>query len=463
MAHEKVSCSDPKPPRLAQQLPFGNRKQPVAAQKSQNSSFFDEAGIYVRAGAGGDGSSHFRREKYVPRGGPDGGDGGRGGDVIVRARQDLHALTAFRYQRKFFASNGGAGSRQRRHGHNGQSVTVDVPCGTVILEKQSGRVIADLIDEEQSVIVAQGGKGGIGNVHFKSSRFQAPTLSTRGAAGTEWHLRLELELIADVGLVGAPNAGKSSLLARLSAARPKVAPYPFTTLEPVLGVVSGGDSGIVFADIPGLIEGASHGAGLGFKFLRHIRRARALVHLVDGSGLEMDPYEAFHSIDSELETFDTTLLSRPRIVAFNKMDLNEARLAWPDFEARTLAAGYEAVPISVATGNGLDRLVGRIMALLAEAPKPDRPELRQTTVLRPEPIDQAAQLLRRSDGAYVVRDKRLEDIADTLNFDTPDAAAYFQRQLDRRGITERLERVGTIPGDTVVVGNLEFEWDGPAL
>ena len=463
MTHENVECSDPKLPLLARQLPFGNRKHSVAAQKAQNSSFFEEAAIYVRAGTGGDGSSHFRREKYVPRGGPDGGDGGRGGDVIVRARQDLHALTAFRYQRKFVASDGGAGSRQRRHGSNGQSVTVNVPCGTVILEKQSGRVIADLVDEEQSVIVAQGGKGGIGNVHFKSSRFQAPTLSTRGASGEEWHLRLELELIADVGLVGAPNAGKSSLLARLSAARPKVAPYPFTTLEPVLGVVRGGDSGIVFADVPGLIEGASRGAGLGFKFLRHIRRARVLVHLVDGAGLEMDPYEAFQSIDGELAAFDATLLTRPRIVAFNKMDLDEARRAWPNFEAQALAAGYEAVPISVATGNGLDKLVGRVVALLAEAPKPDRPELRQTTVLQPEPVDQDAQLLRRSDGAYVVRDKRLEALAETLNFDTPDAAAYFQRQLDRRGITQRLERVGTMPGDTVVIGNLEFEWDGPTL
>ena len=463
MTHENVQGIYPKSPLLAQQLRFGNRKLPVAAQKDQNNSFFDEAEIYVRAGAGGDGSSHFRREKYVPRGGPDGGDGGRGGDIIVQAHKNLHALTAFRYRRKFVASDGGAGSRQQRHGRNGESVTIAVPCGTVLLERQSGQVIADLVDEEQSVIVAHGGKGGIGNVHFKSSRFQAPTLSTRGSAGEESHLRLELELIADVGLVGAPNAGKSSLLARLSAARPKVAPYPFTTLEPILGVVSGGASGIVVAALPGLIEGASQGAGLGIKFLRHVRRARVLVHVVDGSGIETDPYEAFRSIDSELETFDTTLTDRPRIVAFNKMDLNEARQAWPDFEAQALAEGYEAAPISVATGDGLDKLVGRVMALLAEAPKPDRPELRKTAVLRPSPVDQDAQLLRRSDGAYVVRDKRLEDIAEKLNFDTPDAAAYFQRQLDRRGITERLERVGTMPGDTVIVGNLEFEWDGPAL
>ncbi len=435
----------------------------MSSERSANRGFFDEAGIYVRAGSGGNGVAHFRREKYVPRGGPDGGDGGRGGDVLLRARANLHALTAFRYRRRFIAANGGPGEGKKRHGANGDSVIVDVPCGAVAYDAQTGAVLADLVDEGQSVVVASGGRGGVGNVHFKSARFQAPALATRGASGEERHIRLELELLADIGLVGAPNAGKSSLLARLSAARPKVAPYPFTTLEPVLGVVPAGDSGVVFADLPGLIEGASTGAGLGIAFLRHVRRARVLVHVVDGSGLEGDPFEAFQAIDAELGAFSADLLERPRLVAFNKMDLREAREQWPDFQALVLAEGYEAVAVSAGSGLGLPELVGRTVGLLAEAPPAPRPAPEETPVLRPTPVDEAAQLFRRSDGAFVVRDQRLEGLARKLNFDTPDAADYFQRQLDRRGVTERLERAGTLAGDTVVVGELEFEWMGLGL
>ncbi|MCY3958587.1 MAG: GTPase ObgE [Chloroflexi bacterium] len=435
----------------------------MSPDRTTERGFFDEASIYVRAGSGGDGVSHFRREKYVPRGGPDGGDGGRGGDVVLRARSNLHALTAFRYKRRFIAANGGRGEGKKRHGANGEGVTVDVPCGTVAYDDRTGAVLADLVEEGQTVVVAEGGRGGLGNVHFKSARFQTPELATRGGGGQERQVRLELELLADIGLVGAPNAGKSSLLARLSAARPKVAPYPFTTLEPVLGVVQAGDSGVVFADLPGLIEGASGGAGLGMAFLRHVRRARVLVHVVDGSGLEGDPFEAFQAIDAELGAFSEDLLERPRIVAFNKMDLLEARELWPDFEALVLAEGYEAVAVSAASGTGLRELVGRTVGVLAEAPPAPRPEPEETAVLRPSPVDEPAQLFRRSDGAYVVRDARLEGLARKLNFDTPDAADYFQRQLDRRGVTERLERAGTTAGDTVVVGELEFEWMAPGL
>ena len=425
--------------------------------------FFDEASIYVRAGSGGNGVAHFRREKFVPRGGPDGGDGGDGGDVVLRARANLHALTAFRYKRRFIAANGGPGEGKKRHGANGEGVIVDVPCGTVAYDQETGAVLADLVDEGQSVVVASGGRGGHGNVRFKSARFQAPSLATRGASGEERQVRLELEMLADIGLVGAPNAGKSSLLARLSAARPKVAPYPFTTLEPVLGVVPAGDSGVVFADLPGLIEGASQGAGLGMAFLRHVRRARVLVHVVDGSGLEGDPFEAFQAIDAELGAFSADLLERPRLVAFNKMDLQEAREQWPDFRALVLAEGYEAVAVSAGSGVGLRELVGRTVAMLADAPPATRPQPEDTPVLRPAPLDEPAHLFRRSDGAYVVRDPRLERLARRLNFDTPDAADYFQRQLDRSGVTERLERAGTVAGDTVVVGDLEFEWMGFGL
>ena len=435
----------------------------MASDRTSERGFFDEASIYVRAGSGGNGAAHFRREKYVPRGGPDGGDGGRGGDVMLRARANLHALTAFRYKRRFIAANGGRGEGKKRHGANGKSVIVDVPCGTVASDEQTGAVLADLVEEGQTVVAAEGGRGGLGNVRFKSARFQAPSLATRGASGQERQVRLELELLADVGLVGAPNAGKSSLLTRLSAARPKVAPYPFTTLEPALGVVEAGDSGVVFADLPGLIEGASQGAGLGMAFLRHVRRARVLVHVVDGSGLEGDPFDAFQAIDAELGAFSAELLERPRIIAFNKMDLLEARELWPDFQALALSEGYEALAVSAASGAGLRELVGRTVNMLAEAPPAPRPEPEETPILRPLPVDEPAHLFRRSDGAYVVRDARLEGLARKLNFDTADAADYFQRQLDRSGVTERLERAGTVAGDTVVVGDLEFEWMGPGL
>ena len=435
----------------------------MASDRTSERGFFDEASIYVRAGSGGNGAAHFRREKYVPRGGPDGGDGGRGGDVMLRARANLHALTAFRYKRRFIAANGGKGEGKKRHGANGKSVIVDVPCGTVAYDQQTGAVLADLVEEGQTVVAAEGGRGGLGNVRFKSARFQAPSLATRGASGQERQVRLELELLADVGLVGAPNAGKSSLLTRLSAARPKVAPYPFTTLEPVLGVVAAGDSGVVFADLPGLIEGASQGAGLGMAFLRHVRRARVLVHVVDGSGLEGDPFDAFQAIDAELGAFSADLLERPRIIAFNKMDLLEARELWPDFQALVLSEGYEALAVSAASGAGLRELVGRTVNMLAEASPAPRPEPEETPILRPLPVDEPVHLFRRSDGAYVVRDARLEGLARKLNFDTADAADYFQRQLDRSGVTERLERAGTVAGDTVVVGDLEFEWMGPGL
>ena len=435
----------------------------MSADIAADSGFFDEAHIYVRAGSGGDGVSHFRREKYVPRGGPDGGDGGRGGDVILRASSNLHALTAFQHKRHFKASDGRPGQRQRRHGSDGSGLIVDIPCGTVAYDVSTGVVIVDLVTENQTAVLARGGQGGSGNARFKSARFQAPKIATRGGKGEERHVRLELELIADVGLVGAPNAGKSSLLTRLSAARPKVAPYRFTTLDPVLGVVAVGDSSVVFADLPGLIDGASQGAGLGLKFLRHVRRARVLIQLVDGSGIEGDPYETFESIEDELASFDAKLIERPRIVVFNKMDIVEARDRWPDLRARVRSVGHEPLAISVATGEGLEALLRCTLELLTDAPFPPRPEAESMPVLRPDPLDEAPQLFRRSDGAYIVRDDRLERLARSLNFDTADAAAYFQRQLDRRGVTERLERSGTVTGDTVIVGDLEFEWDGPQL
>ncbi len=421
-------------------------------------SFFDEAVITVHAGRGGDGAAHFRREKFAPRGGPDGGDGGRGGDVILTTRASLHALTHLQHEPRFVADAGRPGSRQQRSGRDGKSVTVNVPCGTVAYEAQSGALIADLVNEGDIAVVARGGRGGLGNVHFKSARFQTPQISLRGEDGERRRLRLELELIADAGLIGAPNAGKSSLLSRLSAARPKVAPYPFTTLAPVLGVVAARDASFVIADLPGLIQGASHGAGLGIRLLRHTRRAPVLIHVVDGAGLEYDPIEIFGAVNAELAAFDAELPERPQIVAFNKIDLAEARAIWPDFRAAVLAQGYEPMAISAATGEGLPQLSARALEALNEAAQPSRPAPAELPTLRPVTVDAEPRLFRRGDGAYVVRGARLERLARSLNLNAPDAVDYFQRQLDRAGVTQKLEQAGVAPGHIVVVGAVEFEW-----
>ena len=406
-------------------------------------NFFDQARIYVRAGRGGDGAASFRREKHVPLGGPDGGDGGRGGDVQIRARENLHALTHLQYRHRFIAGNGAPGQRSRRQGRDGEPVTIDVPLGTVVYDTAS-HVLHDLVEAGQVEVVARGGDGGRGNARFKSSRFTAPDLALRGADGDERHLRLELELIADMGLVGAPNAGKSSLLTRISDARPKVAPYPFTTLQPVLGVVAASDTHMVVADLPGLIEGASEGAGLGAQFLRHARRSRALIHVVDGSGLERTPIEALDAINHELASHGAGLESRPQIVAFNKIDLAESRAEWGAFAAECRERACEPVAVSAA-------------------PEPERPEPTTPPVLRPEPVQEAPRLFRREDGAYVIRDPTLERLARQLNLNTSDAVDYFQRRLDRSGVTARLEKAGAEPGDTVVIGELEFEWEAEGL
>ena len=428
-----------------------------------SANFFDQARIYVRAGRGGDGAASFRREKHVPLGGPDGGDGGRGGDVLIRARGNLHALTHLQYRHRFVAGNGAPGQRSRRQGRDGKPVTVDVPLGTVVYDDSTSQVLHDLVKLDQVEVVADGGPGGRGNARFKSSRFTAPDLALRGADGEERHLRLELELIADVGLVGVPNAGKSSLLTRISDARPKVAPYPFTTLQPVLGVVVASDTHMVVADLPGLIEGASEGAGLGAQFLRHARRSRVLIHVVDGSGLERTPIEALDAINHELASHGAGLESRPQIVAFNKIDLAESRAGWSAFAAECRERAHEPVAVSAATGEGIPALIQRTLGALAEAPLPDRPQPTAPPVLRPEPVHDAPRLFRREDGAYIVRDPALERLARQLDLNTQDAADYFQRRLDRSGVTARLEKAGAEPGDTVVIGELEFEWEAEGL
>src|SRR6266566_780309 len=330
--------------------------------------FLDRVKIFVKAGAGGDGAATFRQEAHVPRGGPDGGDGGRGGSIHVRVDAGQTTLRDFRYKHHFKATSGGRGERARRHGSAGDDLTLDVPPGTAIFDDESGELLADLVASGQEATVARGGRGGLGNTHFKTSTHQAPRHAQKGEPGDERTLRLELRLIADIGLVGLPNAGKSTLLAALTAATPKIADYPFTTLEPNLGVLDLGDEDErrpTIADVPGLIEGASRGAGLGHAFLRHVERTRILVHVVDGTS--RDPEWDHGVIRDELAAHDPALLDKPTLVVFNKIDLPSAAEAWPAFRQARARDGIAAVAISAATGEAIDRFRAALVKLLPAA------------------------------------------------------------------------------------------------
>jgi GTP-binding protein len=331
--------------------------------------FIDLVRIHVKAGGGGNGCVAFRREKFVPKGGPSGGDGGRGGDVILVADPDLNTLLPFRYRRQFAAGRGAHGEGSGRSGRSGEDRMISVPVGTTVYDGSGGTQLADLTTAGQRVTVARGGRGGRGNAHFATPTRRTPRQAEPGASGEERWIQLELRLIADVGLVGLPNAGKSSLLARISAARPKVASYPFTTTEPVLGVVPlPAAPGIIVADVPGLIEGAHRGAGLGHQFLRHVSRTRVLVHVVDLAA--DDPLGQLATVEQELALYAPALRARPAIVAGNKMDLPEARTRWPAFQAALTGRGRSAVPISAATGEGVPGLLDAIVRLLAAHPQP---------------------------------------------------------------------------------------------
>jgi GTP-binding protein len=424
--------------------------------------FLDEVRIVVRAGAGGDGAATFRREAHVPRGGPDGGDGGRGGSVFLRVDIGQTTLLDFRHRHQFRATPGGRGERSRRHGKAGDDLYLAVPPGTAVLDAESGALLADLVAAGQEAMVARGGRGGLGNTHFATATHQAPRHAQRGEPGEERSLRLELRLIADVGLVGLPNAGKSTLLAALTAARPRIAPYPFTTLEPNLGVM---DLGIedgrrpTIADVPGLIEGASSGAGLGHAFLRHVSRTRVLLHVVDGS--TRDPRRDHDVIRDELEAHDPDLLAKPMLVVFNKMDLAAARDAWPAFRAAMDDEGIARLAVSAEAGTGLDELrtaVGELLpdaAGLAEPPDPAG-----VVVHRLEAAGDGFAVDREG-GVLRVRGRRIERLVAQTNFDNEESAERFQRELARIGIDDALRRAGVRPGEPVRIGATELEWEPP--
>jgi GTP-binding protein len=430
--------------------------------------FFDRARIFVKAGNGGNGSAHFRREKFAPFGGPDGGDGGRGGTVYLVANAGMNTLVDFHYNARYAAKHGGDGARQKMHGAAGANKTLKVPVGTVVRDGDSGELLADLVEPGQKVMVARGGRGGLGNVHFATSTNQAPREAQLGEPGEERWVDLELKLLADVGLVGYPNAGKSTLLSVVTRARPKIADYPFTTLVPNLGVVAvgdpsrGDDYSFVMADIPGLIEGAAQGVGLGHEFLRHVERTRLLLHLIDGANGERDPWDEFEAINKELAEHSADLAARPQIVVLTKMDLPEARERWPALQARAEAEGYTARAISSATQEGMQELINftaeRLRELRGEEAERAKTEIPATgPVLRPQPED--AFIVEPGDeGVYYVRGRRVERMAAMTNPDSYEGMERLEKQLRKMGVIAALEEAGAKPGDVVYIGRTQLEW-----
>ncbi|MCC6175096.1 MAG: GTPase ObgE [Chloroflexi bacterium] len=417
----------------------------------------DTAQIFVKAGDGGNGASSFRREKFVPRGGPDGGDGGRGGSVYLRADPSVSTLLEFSNRRHFTAGRGGNGAGAKKHGKKGEDVTILVPPGTVI-QASDGTVLADLSRASDETMVARGGRGGLGNVHFATSTNQAPTVAQKGEPGEDRALRLELKTIADVGLVGFPNAGKSSLLAVLTAARPKIGDYPFTTLEPNLGVAEREDLNFILADIPGLIEGAHRGVGLGHQFLRHVERARVLLHVVDAS--VSDPVEAYRAVREELELYNPALAAKPEVIALNKIDRPEVRERLADLVARfhTAAPDRGVQPVSALTTQGVPELVDALAETLAALPpEPPRPT-DGMKVYRLEPTEEGWTVEREGE-EYRVRGKRVERVVAMTDLQNPEAVDMLQRTLGRMGVLAALEQAGVESGDTVHFGTVELEWE----
>jgi GTPase len=429
--------------------------------------FYDHTKIFVKAGDGGNGSIHFRREKFAPLGGPDGGDGGRGGSVYMEATPNVNTLIDYRYRQHFKAEAGEAGARQKMHGAAGEDIVLKVPCGTVVRDAETQELVADLIEEGQRVMVARGGRGGLGNVHFATSTHQAPREAQNGEPGEECWLALELRLIADVGLVGYPNAGKSTLLSVVTAAKPKIADYPFTTLVPNLGVIEvgqvGDEFGFVLADIPGLIEGAAQGQGLGHEFLRHVRRTRLLIHVVDGASYEHEPWPSFLAINQELREYDENLASRPQIIAFNKIDLPEAQERWDEFQVQAEAAGYTVFAISAAARKGTKELMQRAAARLQEIQREEAERQAQENiadmagpVLRPLPVD--AFVVTKESGVFVVSGKRVERTVAMTNQDSSESMDRLQVTLQKMGVTKALEEAGVEVGDPVRFGKVELYW-----
>ena len=423
--------------------------------------FADRARIFIRAGKGGDGHVSFRREKYVANGGPDGGDGGRGGDVIFEVDEGLNTLQDYRHKRKFTARDGEQGGKRRCHGADGEDIVLKVPEGTVIKESESGKVIADMSGDNRRQIILKGGKGGLGNQHFATATMQVPKYAQPGQPAKELYVDLELKVIADVGLVGFPNVGKSTFLSRVTNAQPKIANYHFTTLNPNLGVVDLPDGrGFVIADIPGIIEGASEGVGLGFEFLRHIERTKVMIHIVDAASVEgRDPIDDIYKINAELEAYNPEIAKRPQVIAANKIDTlfegendDAITLLREEFEPK----GIKVFPISAVSGKGVRELLFYVRELLdqiGDEPVVFEPEYVPVNTDVEEPYTVSVE-----DGVYVVEGPRIEKMLGYTNLESEKGFDFFQKFLKENGILDELEKAGIQEGDTVRMYGLEFDY-----
>ena len=424
--------------------------------------FVDRAKINIRSGKGGDGAVTFRREPYVPEGGPDGGDGGKGGDVVFKADNSLRTLMDFRYKRKYQAENGQNGMKKKRFGKKGADLIIKVPPGTMIIDEESGALMKDLINNGDSFVAAKGGKGGKGNVHFKSSIRQAPNFAEAGGVAKERNVILELKLIADVGLVGFPNVGKSSLLSTSSKAKPKIANYHFTTIEPNLGVVEVSNTSFVLADIAGIIEGAHQGAGMGFKFLKHIERTKIIIHVVDISGSEgRDPIEDFETINKELRAYSNVLANKPQIVAANKIDLIEDNNSGYElFKEYAENQGYAVFPISAPINLGVPELMAYAAKILAEVENTSMEEIMETFDFEREDTDDNYRKVevRRDNHKYVIEGKQLTKIFNSTNFNDIGSVRYLYKYIEKSGAIDKLKSMGLKEGDTVCIRDFEFEY-----
>lgn len=421
--------------------------------------FTDYAKIIIKSGNGGDGAITFRREKYVAAGGPDGGDGGRGGSIYFKVDPNSNTLIDFRFTKKFKAQNGENGSGANKYGKSGEDLYINVPIGTIIKDAETGKVVADLSKEGQEELVLQGGRGGKGNSHFATATRQVPRFAQAGEEGEEKEVILELKLLADVGLLGFPNVGKSTFLSMVTDAKPKIANYHFTTIEPNLGVVKtkNGDS-FVIADIPGIIEGASDGIGLGIQFLRHIERTRLLLHVIDVSGIEgRNPIEDFKTINEELKKYSEKLSTRKQIIVANKIDIMQDETGYKELEKLAQKEKLEIFKISGATGEGINELLNRVSEVLKKLPKEELIETEEKVVYTLED-DKNEFIVKKENGEFIIEGKAINRLMGRINIDDNESMYYFQKSLQNLGIEDELKRQGIKEGDTVRVLNWTFEW-----
>lgn len=425
--------------------------------------FVDRAKIEISSGKGGNGAVSFRREPFVPEGGPDGGDGGKGGDIIIRADKNLRTLMDFKYRKKYSAENGQDGMKKKRFGKDGNDLVIKVPPGTVVIEAESGKVMKDLLNDGESFVAAKGGRGGRGNTRFKNSVRQAPNFAEAGTAAKERTLILELKMIADVGLVGFPNVGKSSLLAVSTSAKPKIENYHFTTIDPNLGVVKMHDTSFVMADIAGIIEGAHKGLGLGLKFLKHIERTKVLIHVVDVSGSEgRDPIEDFDKINDELRRYSEVVAGKPMIVAANKIDLtDENGEEYAEFKSYVEAAGYPVYPVSAPIKYGVAELLDAALLALNEAENEASvgPEVEYFDFEKDDKDEDYRDIEVKKDGdVYIVKGKQLKKIFDSTNFNDFGSLRYLYKYIEKGGAIDRMIEMGLKEGDSIRIFDYEFEY-----